>query len=92
MPFTPQQFCSVFREYNEAVWSAQVFLVGLALAAVTLVLAFFTRINPLAYVFALVAQAAFLLNVAPDLGLIAAAAVGIALLATAHHPSTVRTS
>lgn len=78
LPFTVEQFFGVFREYNEAVWPAQVFLSGLAVAAlavvfvprswsglvVSLILAFlwtwlavayhflfFSRINPLAYVF-----------------------------------------
>jgi len=78
LPFTTEEFFAVFREYNEALWPAQVFLVGLGLAAIVLVLmprrwsgvgvsailailwawlalvyhlAFFTRINPLAYVF-----------------------------------------
>ncbi|MCW8827452.1 MAG: DUF6064 family protein [Gammaproteobacteria bacterium] len=79
LPFSTEEFFGVFRQYNEAVWPAQVFLVGLALAAVVLVLkprrwsgvgisailaflwawlavayhfAFFTRVNPLAYLFA----------------------------------------
>jgi hypothetical protein len=79
LPFTIEQFYSVFREYNTAVWPAQVFLLGLALIALALVavprrgcgvaisailgllwawlglayhLAFFTAINPGAYVFA----------------------------------------
>ena len=78
LPFTTEEFFGVFREYNEALWPAQVLLVGLALAAIVLVLrprrwsgicisailailwtwlavayhlAFFARINPLAYVF-----------------------------------------
>jgi hypothetical protein len=78
VPFTVEQFFGVFREYNEAVWPAQLLLLGLALAAliaalvprswsgivVSLILAFlwawlavayhflfFSRINPLAYVF-----------------------------------------
>lgn len=78
LPFTSEEFFGVFRDYNESLWPAQVFLVGLALAAIVLVLkprpwsgvgvsailailwawlalvyhlAFFTRINPLAYVF-----------------------------------------
>lgn len=38
------------------------------------------------------AQAAFLLDVPPDLGLIAAGATGIALLASANRPSRIRTS
>ena len=79
LPFTVEQFFGAFREYNDAVWPAQVLLLGLALAApvvmlirrgwsglvVSLILAFlwawlavayhfffFSRINPLAYVFA----------------------------------------
>ena len=78
LPFTTEEFFGVFREYNEALWPAQVFLLGLAFAAILLVLkpnrwsgvwisavlaflwawlavayhlSFFTRINPLAYVF-----------------------------------------
>ncbi|MCW9088814.1 MAG: DUF6064 family protein [Gammaproteobacteria bacterium] len=78
LPFSTEEFFGVFRQYNEAVWPAQVFLVGLALAAIVLVLkprrwsgvgisailaflwawlavayhfAFFTRVNPLAYLF-----------------------------------------
>jgi hypothetical protein len=38
IPFTVKQFYGVFREYNGAVWPAQVVLVGLALAAVALAL------------------------------------------------------
>jgi hypothetical protein len=33
LPFTAEQFFGVFRYYNEAVWPAQVLLLGLALAA-----------------------------------------------------------
>jgi hypothetical protein len=33
MPFTTQQFFEVFRRYNEAVWPAQVVLLGIGLAA-----------------------------------------------------------
>jgi hypothetical protein len=33
LPFTVEQFFGVFRAYNEAVWPAQLFLLGLALAA-----------------------------------------------------------
>jgi drug/metabolite transporter (DMT)-like permease len=81
LPFTTEQFYGVFREYNEALWPAQVFLVGLAVIAVVLVFVpsrksgvgvsailaflwawlalayhrpFFARINPLAYVFSCV--------------------------------------
>lgn len=78
LPFTVEQFQEVFRNYNEAVWPAQVVLLALAVVAVWLVLrrrrwsgravsailaflwtwlavfhlAFFERINPLAYAFA----------------------------------------
>jgi hypothetical protein len=79
LPFTSDQFFAVFRDYNEAVWPAQVMLLGLALVAVALVVrprpwsdravsvilagfwtwlalayhvAFFARINPLAWLFA----------------------------------------
>jgi hypothetical protein len=78
LPFTVEEFFGVFGEYNEALWPAQVLLLGLALVAVALALkprrwsgvvisailaflwawlavayhlSFFTRINPLAYVF-----------------------------------------
>lgn len=78
LPFTIEEFFGVFSQYNEALWPAQVFLVGLTFAAIFLILrpnlwsgagvsailaflwmwiamayhlAFFTRINPLAYVF-----------------------------------------
>ena len=78
LPFTVEQFFGVFREYNETLWPAQVFLTALALAAIVLVLvprrwsgvaisailaflwawlgvayhlAFFAAINPLAYAF-----------------------------------------
>ena len=33
LPFTTEQFFAVFRDYNEAVWPAQVFLSGLSLIA-----------------------------------------------------------
>ena len=36
LPFTPEQFFDVFREYNEAVWPAQVALNLLALVAIGL--------------------------------------------------------
>lgn len=79
LPFTAAQFFDVFRQYNDAVWPAQIVLLTLAIAAVVLValprrwsgtgisailaflwawtglayhLAFFSAINPLAYVFA----------------------------------------
>jgi hypothetical protein len=78
LPFSSEQFYEVFRTYNEAVWPAQVFLLGMAAVALGCVLrprpwsgaliagvlsllwawlalayhlAFFARINPLAYVF-----------------------------------------
>jgi hypothetical protein len=84
IPFTVTEFFSVFRDYNEVVWPAQMLLLGLGLAAVVLVLkprawsgvaialilaflwgwlalayhvAFFTRINPLAWLFAVVSLA-----------------------------------
>ena len=34
IPFTAGQFYGVFRDYHEAVWSAQVFAVALAPAAI----------------------------------------------------------
>lgn len=37
LPFTIEQFYGVFREYNSAVWPAQVSLVALAVVAVALV-------------------------------------------------------
>lgn len=37
LPFTIDQFFGVFRDYNAAVWPAQAFLLGLAVAAVVLV-------------------------------------------------------
>jgi len=37
IPFTPEQFHGVFRDYNTAVWPAQWFLVALALLAVVAV-------------------------------------------------------
>ena len=79
LPFTAEEFFPLFRDYNRAVWPAQLFLVGLALATFVFVswarrwsgmfisatlgflwawlalvyhLAFFTRINPAAYMFA----------------------------------------
>jgi hypothetical protein len=84
IPFTIEQFYGVFRDYNEAVWPAQLFLVVIALAAITLALrrrrwsgvgvsailgflwawiavayhlGFFTSISPAAYVFAAVSMA-----------------------------------
>jgi Family of unknown function (DUF6064) len=84
IPFTAEQFYGVFRDYNDAVWPAQFFLVALALAAVALALrrlrwsgvgvsailgflwawiavvyhlAFFTRISSPAYAFAVVSMA-----------------------------------
>ncbi|MEJ2346974.1 MAG: DUF6064 family protein, partial [Gammaproteobacteria bacterium] len=38
LPFTSAAFLGVFRQYNETVWPAQVFLLGLALVTVVLVL------------------------------------------------------
>ena len=38
IPFTVEQFYGVFRDYNVAVWPAQVFLAALAMAAVALAL------------------------------------------------------
>ena len=79
LPFTTDQFNGVFRDYNEAVWPMQFFLIALALVAVGLALwprrwsgvaisailaflwawiavayhlVFFARINPAAYLFA----------------------------------------
>lgn len=118
LPFTVEEFYRVFREYNEALWPAQVFLVGLALAAIALVvyplwswyaghgfpflptfglpcpttiytiglLAFLVRPYPrspfvVPLLWCLVgAQAAFLLGVPQDMGLIAAGVVGVVLL------------
>jgi len=37
LPFTAAQFFDVFRQYNETVWPAQIFLLALAIAAVALV-------------------------------------------------------
>ena len=78
LPFSVDQFFAVIRQYNESVWPAQVLLLLMGLAAITLLLwkrswssvaisgilallwawmgvvyhlAFFTSINPLAYVF-----------------------------------------
>lgn len=78
LPFSADQFFAVIRQYNEAVWPAQVLVVLMGLAAMALLLwkrswssvaisgilallwtwmgvvyhlAFFTSINPLAYVF-----------------------------------------
>ena len=79
IPFTAEQFYGVFRDYNDAVWPAQVFLVALALAATLLAL------GPQRASF-VGAQAAFFFGVPPDLGLIAAAAVAIGLLVTARLP------
>ena len=39
IPFTVEQFFGVFRDYNLAVWPAQVLLVALAMAALVLVVA-----------------------------------------------------
>jgi hypothetical protein len=84
IPFTVDQFYGVFRDYNNAVWPAQLVLLLLALAVVVLVLrpqpwsgvavsavlaflwawiavayhfTFFTRISPPAYAFAVVSLA-----------------------------------
>jgi hypothetical protein len=38
LPFTVDEFYDVFRDYNEALWPAQVVLLGLALVAIILVL------------------------------------------------------
>lgn len=37
LPFSVEQFFEVFREYNEAVWPAQLVLLGLALVALVMV-------------------------------------------------------
>jgi hypothetical protein len=90
LPFTAEQFFNVFRVYNEAVWPAQVFLGGLAVAALVIIvlqplwsglalsvilaffwawlafayhLAFFASIDALAYVFAAVSAAGALVFV-----------------------------
>ncbi|MGD2139379.1 MAG: DUF6064 family protein [Burkholderiales bacterium] len=87
-PFTIEEFFGVFRKYNEALWPVQVFLVGLAFAAILLTLrprrwsgvgisailtflwvwvaiayhlAFFARINLLAYLFSGVSLAGALI-------------------------------
>ena len=39
LPFTIQQFYHVFVEYNETVWPIQFLITGLALAAISVVLA-----------------------------------------------------
>jgi len=84
IPFSSEEFYGVFRDYNNAVWPAQVFLVALAVAATLLALspqrasgvgvsailgflwawiafvyhlAFFTRISAPAYAFAIVCLA-----------------------------------
>lgn len=84
LPFTVEQFYAVFRDYNQALWPAQLFLLGLALAAIVMVLrprawsgpvvcailsllwawlalayhlAFFARINTLAYAFSAISLA-----------------------------------
>ena len=81
LPFTVDEFFAVFRDYNEAVWPAQVGLTGLAVAALAFMfvprawsgivvsailaslwtwlgiayhLVFFSRVNPIAWVFGLV--------------------------------------
>ncbi|MDM7950848.1 DUF6064 family protein [Hydrogenophaga sp.] len=78
LPFSVEQFFAIIRQYNEAVWPAQVLVLLMGLAAIALLLwkrswssvaiagilallwtwmgvayhlAFFTSINPLAYVF-----------------------------------------
>ena len=38
LPFSKEEFFGVFREYNEALWPVQVILVGLAFAAILLIL------------------------------------------------------
>lgn len=37
LPFTVEQFFGVFRLYNDSVWPAQIFLLALAILAVTFV-------------------------------------------------------
>jgi hypothetical protein len=75
LSFTIEKFYGVFRDYNTSMWSAQWFLVAMAVAAVAALrprswsgialayyLAFFTRISPAAYAFAalsMVGAAAF---------------------------------
>lgn len=39
LPFTPEQFFEIFRQYNEAVWPAQIALNLFALTAVDLIVA-----------------------------------------------------
>jgi hypothetical protein len=38
LPFTADEFFGVFREYNETLWPAQLFLLTLALVAIVLLL------------------------------------------------------
>lgn len=116
LPFTIDQFFGVFAAYNDAVWPAQLFLLGLAGLALVLVafprtwsgravssilaflwawlalayhLAFFASINPLAYLFAALSAAGALLfvwqgvarpNLRFQLARSARVAVGVALV------------
>ena len=84
LPFSAEEFFTIFREYNDAVWPSQLWLTAAALVATALVfwrrqwsgvvisgilgflwawlalayhLAFFARINPLAYGFAILSLA-----------------------------------
>lgn len=83
LPFTVDAFYGVFREYNEALWPAQLLLTALAIAAIVFIfkpqrrsgvaisailaflwawlalayhLAFFVRINPMAYAFSAISM------------------------------------
>jgi hypothetical protein len=72
LPFTIEQFFGVFRLYNITVWPAQVFLVLLAVLAVIF-------IAPRRLWSLVGSQAAFLLDVKPDFGLLVVGAAAVAL-------------
>lgn len=124
LPFSSEQFYEVFRAYNEAVWPAQVILLGMAAVALGCVfrprpwsgaliagvlsflwvwlalayhLAFFARINPLAYVFSGVSLAGALaffwqgvirrrLHFAWQRGALTYAGLALAVFALAAYP------
>ena len=80
MPFTAEEFVRVFARYNEAVWLAQLLLIG-AGPRITFVIP---------VIWALIGTvAAFRFNVPQDYGLLVAAALALTILRASDKKATV---